>query len=125
MKRPIPRGVSLIEAIVAMAVMAFGMVAIVGLQGTLRQNSDIAKQRSEVERQGRAVAGVNVGPNAGPNNRGPRPGTAAGANVAADVQTPALTLPELPVGNPLALLILGLSLAGLGWVGARRYARQH
>lgn len=32
---------------------------------------------------------------------------------------------ELPVGNPLALLILGLSLAGLGWVGARRYARQH
>lgn len=50
MKRPIPRGVSLIEAIVAMAVMAFGMVAIVGLQGTLRQNSDIAKQRSEAVR---------------------------------------------------------------------------
>ena len=44
------RGVSLIEAIVAMAVMAFGMMAVVGLQTTLRQNSDIAKQRSEAVR---------------------------------------------------------------------------
>ncbi len=44
------RGVSLIEAIVAMAVMAFGMMAVVGLQATLRQNSDIAKQRSEAVR---------------------------------------------------------------------------
>ena len=33
-----------------MAVMAFGMMAIVGLQTTLRQNSDIAKQRSEAVR---------------------------------------------------------------------------
>ena len=44
------RGVSLIEAIVAMAVMAFGMLGIVGLQSTLRQNSDVAKQRSEAVR---------------------------------------------------------------------------
>lgn len=44
------RGVSLVEAIVAMAVMAFGMIAIVGLQSSLRQNSDIAKQRSEAVR---------------------------------------------------------------------------
>ena len=50
MSRVIRRGVSLIEAIVAMAVMAFGMMAIVGLQTTLRQNSDIAKQRSEAVR---------------------------------------------------------------------------
>ena len=33
-----------------MAVMAFGMMAIVGLQTTLRLNSDIAKQRSEAVR---------------------------------------------------------------------------
>lgn len=46
----VARGVSLVEAIVAMAVMAFGMIAIVGLQSTLRQNSDIAKQRSEAVR---------------------------------------------------------------------------
>ena len=50
MKRSLQRGVSLIEAIVAMAVMAFGMMAVVGLQTTLRQNSDIAKQRSEAVR---------------------------------------------------------------------------
>jgi len=49
-RRTHQRGVSLIEAIVAMAVMAFGMMAIVGLQATLRQNSDIAKQRSEAVR---------------------------------------------------------------------------
>ena len=50
MKRTGQRGVSLIEAIVAMAVMAFGMMAVVGLHTTLRQNSDIAKQRSEAVR---------------------------------------------------------------------------
>lgn len=44
------RGVSLVEAIVAMAVMAFGMLAIVGLQATMRLNSDIAKQRGEAVR---------------------------------------------------------------------------
>lgn len=65
-----------------------------------------AKQRSEVERQGRVVAAGNVGGpnNRGPNadpNRGPRPGAepAPGANVAAGVQAPALTLPDLPVGE--------------------------
>ena len=48
--RPAARGVSLVEAIVAMAVMAFGMMAVVGLQATLRLNSDVAKQRSEAVR---------------------------------------------------------------------------
>lgn len=48
--RATQRGVSLIEAIVAMAVMAFGMIGIVGLQSTLRQNADVAKQRSEAVR---------------------------------------------------------------------------
>ncbi|HPO19087.1 MAG TPA: hypothetical protein PLO07_07820, partial [Rubrivivax sp.] len=46
----VARGMSLVEAIVAMAVMAFGMIAIVGLQSSLRQNSEIAKQRSEAVR---------------------------------------------------------------------------
>lgn len=44
------RGISLIEAVVALAVMAFGLVAIVGVQGTLRSNADISKQRSEAVR---------------------------------------------------------------------------
>lgn len=44
------RGVSLVEAMVALAVMAFGMLAVVGIQATMRLNADIAKQRSEATR---------------------------------------------------------------------------
>ena len=44
------RGVSLIEALVALAVMAFGMLSMVGVQGTMRLNSDTAKQRTEAMR---------------------------------------------------------------------------
>ena len=43
-------GVSLIEAMVALAVMAFGTLALIGVQATLRQNADIAKQRAEAVR---------------------------------------------------------------------------
>ncbi|MDE2565896.1 MAG: hypothetical protein KGL50_08905 [Burkholderiales bacterium] len=45
-----PRGVSIVEALVALAVMAFGMLGIVGIQATLRFNADVAKQRSEAVR---------------------------------------------------------------------------
>lgn len=44
------RGVSLIEALVAMAVMAFGMLAVMGVQTTLHINADLAKQRAEATR---------------------------------------------------------------------------
>ncbi len=44
------RGVSLIEAIVAMGVMAFGMLALVGVQATLRGSGDLARQRTEAMR---------------------------------------------------------------------------
>lgn len=44
------RGTSLVEALVALAVMAFGMLAVVGIQTTLRLNADAAKQRSEAVR---------------------------------------------------------------------------
>jgi len=44
------RGVSLVEAMVALAVMAFGMLTVVGVQSTLRLNADISKQRSEATR---------------------------------------------------------------------------
>lgn len=43
-------GISLIEALVALAVMAFGMLGVVGLQATMRQNADVSKQRSEAVR---------------------------------------------------------------------------
>jgi Tfp pilus assembly protein PilV len=44
------RGVSLIEALVALAVMAFGMLGVVGMQATLRTSADQSKQRSEAVR---------------------------------------------------------------------------
>lgn len=43
-------GVSLIEAVVALAVMAFGTMAVLGVQTTLRLNGDVAKQRNEALR---------------------------------------------------------------------------
>lgn len=44
------RGVALIEALVALLIMAFGMVALAGLQGTMRRSADLAKQRGEAMR---------------------------------------------------------------------------
>jgi Tfp pilus assembly protein PilV len=43
-------GVSLIEALVALAVMAFGILGVIGVQTTLRVNGDVAKQRAEAVR---------------------------------------------------------------------------
>ncbi len=43
-------GVSLIEALVALAVMAFGMLGVVGMQSTMRAGADISRQRSEAVR---------------------------------------------------------------------------
>jgi hypothetical protein len=44
------RGVSLVEALVSLAVMSFGMLGVVGVQATLRYNSEVSKQRSEAVR---------------------------------------------------------------------------
>jgi Tfp pilus assembly protein PilV len=43
-------GIALIEALIALAIMAFGMLAVVGMQATLRQNSDVSRQRAEAVR---------------------------------------------------------------------------
>lgn len=43
-------GVSLVEALVALAVMSFGMLALVGVQTSMRFNSDVARQRTEATR---------------------------------------------------------------------------
>ncbi len=45
-------GVALVEALVALAVMSFGMLALAGVQSTLRRNADTAKQRAEAVRIG-------------------------------------------------------------------------
>lgn len=44
------RGVTLVEALVAMVIMAFGMIALVGLLGQMRRTADVAKQRGEAVR---------------------------------------------------------------------------
>ena len=44
------RGVTLLESLIAMLVLAFGMLSFVALQGKLRQSSDVSKQRSEATR---------------------------------------------------------------------------
>jgi type II secretory pathway pseudopilin PulG len=41
------RGVSLIEALLALVVMAMGMLAVAGVQATLRGNADLSRQRAE------------------------------------------------------------------------------
>ena len=43
-------GVSLVEALVAFLVTAFGMLSVAGMQASLSRNSDTAKQRSEAVR---------------------------------------------------------------------------
>jgi type IV pilus modification protein PilV len=45
-------GFTLVEALVAFLVMAFGMLAVAGFQTTLSRNSDVAKQRNEAVRLG-------------------------------------------------------------------------
>lgn len=44
------RGISLVEALVALAVIGFGLVAYVGVQSALRANGDAARQRAEATR---------------------------------------------------------------------------
>ncbi|MDR7332525.1 prepilin-type N-terminal cleavage/methylation domain-containing protein [Roseateles asaccharophilus] len=47
-------GVTLIEALVALMIMGFGMVALVELMGNLRRSGDLGKQRSEAMRLAQA-----------------------------------------------------------------------
>ena len=47
---PASRGVSIVEALVAMTVTASGLLALAGVQTTLRINADIARQRTEATR---------------------------------------------------------------------------
>lgn len=49
------RGVSIMEALVALVVMAIGAVSVVGMQATLRMNGDVAKQRAEAVRLAQEV----------------------------------------------------------------------
>lgn len=49
-RRSSASGMALIEALVALAVMAFGLLGVVGMQATLRFNADVSRQRAEAVR---------------------------------------------------------------------------
>lgn len=49
MHRP-QRGVSLIEALVALAIMAFGLLGVAAMQSALRSSADVSRQRAEAVR---------------------------------------------------------------------------
>lgn len=52
LRSPVARGFSLLEALVALLVVAFGMLGIVKLQSVISGNADVAKQRAEAVRLG-------------------------------------------------------------------------
>ena len=47
-------GFTLVEALIALLVLAFGMLAVAGLQTTLAHNADVARQRTEATRLAQA-----------------------------------------------------------------------
>ena len=62
------RGFSLIEALIALLVMAFGMLALAGMQASVSYGGDMAKQRGEAMRlaqerieQMRSYTGLSTG----------------------------------------------------------------
>lgn len=89
------RGVSLIEAIVALAVMGFGMLGIAAMQSSLRQNSDTARQRAEATRLAseaiEAMRSYSVVNTAG--------GKIAYADLVTGVAAPQLALPSTITGT--------------------------
>jgi prepilin-type N-terminal cleavage/methylation domain-containing protein len=92
------RGMSLIEVLVAMAVMAFGLLSVAGLQASLRNNADQSRQRAEAVRMAQvavessrtfSVLGVVAGSAAFDTiaAAGPNDVTPANANTTFSVQT--------------------------------------
>lgn len=48
--RVLQRGFTILEALIAMAVIAFGLMGVAGIQALMARNTDVAKQRSEATR---------------------------------------------------------------------------
>ena len=98
------RGASLVEAMVALAVMAFGMLAVVGVQSTLRYNGDVARQRSEATRlaqerldQLRSFTAIDTGPPEQTwTNIADGVSTTEGLNATYEVRSEVLSLPDTP-----------------------------
>lgn len=88
-------GVTLIEALVALLVMSFGMLALVGLMSNLRFGADLAKQRSEAMRIARAeLANLRDF-----SELSREPTTPATARVYAEITTPPQDRQETPADS--------------------------
>ena len=75
-RRSSARGFTLLEALIALLVLSFGMLAIAGFQTTLTRSSDLAKQRTEAMRLAqqkmerlRAFGQVATDPTVGPTHK--------------------------------------------------------
>ncbi|MCV2355577.1 hypothetical protein LNV09_15635 [Paucibacter sp. B2R-40] len=108
------RGVALIEAMVALLIMAFGMLALVGLQGNLRRGADLSKQRGEAirlaQREMESLRAYSVLAHPDPAN------PAAGVLAWADISTPAV---NANAGDPNSNAVFSLTRTVDPWAEAQ------
>jgi Tfp pilus assembly protein PilV len=93
------RGITLVEALVALAVMAFGILGIFGVQTTLRATGDLSKQRAEAVR----IAQANVEAARGFSVIDPPPVPDGSRNYQAITSTPAFNVPGLSTNTTFSL----------------------
>lgn len=110
-RRP-QRGISLIEALVALAVMALGMMGLVGVQSTLRSTSDVAKQRSEAVRiaqieieRWRAFTALSGGPGTNYADMADATATVAGTNATFTQTTDVSTMTAPRPGTAMSVTV--------------------
>ena len=108
------KGMALIEALVALLIMAFGMLALVGLQGNLRRSADIAKQRGEATRLAQiemeSLRAYSVLAHPDPANQ------AAGVLAFADIAT---LDPNTDAGDPASNAVFTLTRTVTPWAQAQ------
>ena len=97
-RRSASRGFTLLEALIALLVLSFGMLAIAGFQTTLLRSSDLAKQRAEALRLAqqkmetlRAFGQVATDPTLGLNHK---------FNYTDNVVSSTVVTPERPIDGP-------------------------
>lgn len=92
-------GVSLIEALVALVVMAFGMLALASMQLTLSRSADLAKQRSEAVR----IAQERIELARSFTQLGSGAGTVDWTNLQADIAAPATVTTNAAYGVAVSM----------------------
>ncbi|MDT8998725.1 prepilin-type N-terminal cleavage/methylation domain-containing protein [Paucibacter sp. APW11] len=86
------RGITLVEALVAMLIMAFGMVALSGMQTALRRGADLGKQRTDAMRVAQAEIDQLRSFTTITATTPPTAGVFAYSNITQDLNLPAVTV---------------------------------